>query len=302
MTSQDLNQRKVLVERKEGYWRGYFNAMASPCDLLLACESEQCARELTRLAAEEAWRIERKYSRYRQEGVVSTINRSKGIPVPVDEETGQLFDFAYQCYKLSDGLFDITSGVLRRVWRFDGSDNLPSKDSVKSLLPFVGLNKAEWKDGLFSLPEGMEIDFGGIGKEYAVDRTLSLLLQQDDIPVLVNYGGDIATNRERLPGMPWLVGIEKPGSDAASDAWVEIKSGGLATSGDAQRYLLKKGIRYSHVLNPKTGWPVEHAPRSVTVAAPTCTQAGILATMAMLQGIDAEHFLDEQNTRCWVIR
>lgn len=302
MSSPEKIQRDIGVQSKKGYWLGRFEAMASPCEILLACETERDAWMLTRLAATEAWRIEQKYSRYRHDGIVPRINQSKGLPLAVDDETAQLIDFAYQCYELSDGLFDISSGVLRKVWRFDGSDNTPSQKSIEALLPFVGLHRAQWEQGVFTLPDGMEIDFGGIGKEYAVDRTLTLLQQALDIPLLVNFGGDIAANREREKDTPWLVGIEKPGGEDDSDAWVEIKRGGLATSGDARRYLLKNGLRYSHVLNPKSGWPVKNAPRSVTVSAPTSTQAGILATMAMLQGLNAERFLDEQKIRCWVIR
>lgn len=302
MSSSRKIERTISVQRKDGYWLGHFAAMASPCELLLACDAEQQAWALTRQAAAEAWRIEQKYSRYRQDGIVPEINQSNGCPVSIDKETGQLLDFAFQCYELSHGMFDITSGVLRKIWRFDGGDKLPSAESIELLLPFIGLEKVQWKNGQLVLPEGMEIDFGGIGKEYAVDRVLALLQAEQKMAMLVNFGGDIATNRERAKNTPWLVGIEEPGSEDKSDAWVEINQGGLATSGDARRHLLKNGTRYSHVLNPKSGWPVVKAPRSVTVAAPTCTQAGILATMAMLQGVNAEKFLDQQGVRFWVIR
>lgn len=297
---------KIRLQSRDGYWLGSFAAMASPCEVLLACEDKSQARQLVELAAQEAWRIEKKYSRYRADSVVSQINHSGGQAVSVDSETGQLLDFAFQCYQLSDCLFDISSGVLRKVWTFDGSDRIPSAESVCALLPLIGLDKTVWENGCFTLPQGMEIDLGGIGKEYAVDRTLLLLQEQADIPLLVNFGGDIASNRCRCdPGsgeqQAWLVGIEKPGSEEKSAAWVEIRKGGLATSGDACRFLLKDGKRYSHVINPLSGWPVDQAPRSVTVAAASCTQAGILATMAMLQGAGAEDFLREQAVRYWII-
>ncbi|MFT5693433.1 MAG: thiamine biosynthesis lipoprotein [Oceanicoccus sp.] len=293
--------RTIRLSSQEGFWVGGFDAMASPCEILLSCNTHNEAKELTEIAAHEAWRIEKKFSRYRDDNIVSRINKSGGQSVEVDNETGQLLDFAFQCFELSEGLFDISSGVLRRVWKFDGSANIPTAESVNALLPYIGLQKTTWCDGLFTLPEGMEIDLGGIGKEYAVDRTLLLLQESADIPMLVNFGGDIATNRCRDDGQPWLIGIEKPGCEEKSAAWVKIHQGGLATSGDAARYLMTNHKRYSHVLNPKTGWSVENAPKSVTVAAQTCTQAGILATIAMLKGAAADEFLIDQSLPYWLI-
>lgn len=299
-TAGDIH-RTIRLSSQQGFWVGEFDAMASPCEILLSCETETEAKELTGLAAHEAWRIEKKFSRYREDSTVSQINKSHGKAIAIDSETGQLLDFAFQCFELSEGLFDISSGILRRVWKFDGSANIPSVESVCALLPFIGLEKTTWRNGLFTLPAGMEIDLGGIGKEYAVDRTLQILQASADIPMLVNFGGDIASNRGRNDGQPWLIGIEKPGCEDKSAAWVEIHQGGLATSGDAARYLVNNGKRYSHVLNPKTGWSVENAPKSVTVAASTCTQAGILATIAMLKGASAAEFLKSQSLPYWLM-
>ncbi|MFK8051286.1 MAG: FAD:protein FMN transferase [Halioglobus sp.] len=291
--------RPLELIQEDGYWVGRFSAMASPCEILIAVEEEEAARNLTEIAAHEAWRIEQKFSRYRDDGIVALINSSSS-PVKVDAETAHLLDFAYQCFELSDGLFDITSGILRKVWRFDGGSQLPSTEDVKSLLHFVGLGQASWNSPEFYLPSGMQIDFGGIGKEYAVDKVLGLLRERLDAPMLVNFGGDIATNRFR-EHRPWLVGVENPIDDDAQ-ALLEIRSGGLATSGSSHRYIVNNGRRYSHVLNPLTGWPVEGPPLSVTVAASNCTMAGMLATYAMLQGENAESYLEEQGVRFWAIR
>jgi thiamine biosynthesis lipoprotein len=292
-----LIDRPKALTQFDDYWVGAFQAMASPCELLMATPDETVARELLNIAAAEAWRIEQKYSRYREDGIVPVINRSHGKPIAIDEETTRLLDYAFQCYTLSDGLFDITSGILRKIWRFDGSAKLPSQQAIDKLLPLIGLNFATWEPPYFSLPTGMEIDFGGIGKEYAVDRTLGLLATTADIPLLVNYGGDIAANRACAKDKPWVVGIENPttnnsiAKNSSAKESLRLLSGGLATSGSTKRYFVKGGKRYSHVLNPKTGWPISNAPLSISVSAATCTEAGMLATFAMLQGDRAEKYL-----------
>lgn len=296
-----LRRELQLIDRGD-YWLACFEAMASPCEVLLDCENKSDAQALAQIAAQEAWRIEQKFSRYRDDGIVPLINNSAGSPVEVDTETALLLDFAFECYRLSEGLFDISSGVLRKLWHFDGSDNIPESTAVEQLLAFVGLDKVRWEKPTITLARGMEIDFGGIGKEYAVDRCAKLLGEQLDIPLLVNFGGDIAVTRPRRDGSSWQVGIENPDVESDMPARVAIARGGLATSGDAKRFLLHKGKRYSHVLNPLSGWPIENAPRSVTVAAASCIDAGMLATFAMLMGAQAEQFLDEQQVKCWVVR
>jgi thiamine biosynthesis lipoprotein len=148
----------------------------------------------------------------------------------------------------------------------------------------------------------MEVDLGGIGKEYAVDRAARMAAETATGAVVVNFGGDMHVAGPRRDGRAWAVGIERPGDGDQAVRRLEVMRGGVATSGDARRFLLKDGVRYPHVLNPRTGWPVMEAPRSVTVLADSCTEAGMLSTMAMLQGGDAESFLEEQGVRFWCIR
>ncbi len=280
-----------------------FGAMASPCELLLPAAERAVALDLGELVAREARRIEAKFSRYRDDSVVTAIHRSRGSAagIEVDEETASLLDFARECFELSDGLFDITSGVLRRAWRFDGSDRLPSPQTVQSLLPLVGFDKLSWNPPRLVLPEGMELDLGGIGKEYAVDRAFALLAAVREAPFLVNFGGDLRANRPTRRA-PWLGGIARPAAAGRAALILELEQGALTTSGDARRFLLKDGIRYGHILDPRTGWPVRDAPRSVTVAAATCTEAGLLSTLAMLQGAGAETYLEAQGVIHWLLR
>jgi thiamine biosynthesis lipoprotein len=295
-------RRATTLTKTEDGWKGAFVAMASPCEVLVDDPSSRLARALLDRAAEEAWRIEAKFSRYRDDGVIHRINHSAGAPVEVDDETARLLDFAAECHAMSDGMFDVTSGVLRRAWRFDGSDRVPSEDRVAGLLPLIGWEKVRWKSPVLTLPEGMEIDLGGIGKEYAVDRTLGILRAHTKAAVLVNFGGDLTVSGPRRDERAWRVGVESVDAAAGIAREIDLAQGALATSGDANRFLLKDGVRYSHVLNPRTGWPVLGAPRSVTVLAANCTEAGLLATMSLLKGEHAEAFLTEQGARHWCMR
>ena len=149
--------------------------MASPCEVLLEDATRATATEVTDAVAREAWRIEDAFSRYRSGNIVDRINRADGRAVAVDDETARLLDFANTLHELSDGKFDITSGVLRQVWVFDGSDRVPEAAAVASVLKRVGWHMASWKAPRLTLRPGMEIDLGGIGKEYAVDRCIATL-------------------------------------------------------------------------------------------------------------------------------
>ena len=294
--------------------------MASPCEVIIQTEDEKVALLLGQRIADEVWRIEDKYSRYNKSGMCYQINQGAGGAVPIDEETYLLLNFAQQCYELSDGLFDITSGLLRKVWDFSASSkpnsssakafasskaSLPSNDEIFRIMQRVGWHKVFFDASQITLVKGMEIDFGGLGKEYAVDRAVIIAKKTTDLPVLVNLGGDLAVTKPRLHNEAWYVAVESPhASDKTEnkDMIISLLTGALATSGDAKRFLMYKGKRYSHILNAKTGWPVENTPRSITVVAPQCIQAGILATMALLQGEQAEHFLQEQDIKFWARR
>jgi thiamine biosynthesis lipoprotein len=296
-----MPDEELIVEaRGENLLAVRFTAMASPCEVLLPSMSSQAALAIGRVAAQEAWRVERKYSRYRNDSVTAWIHGNRGAVLELDEETASLLDFARQCFELSEGLFDITSGALRRAWTFDGSDRIPDPASIERLLPSVGFEKLRWDPPRLILPAGMELDFGGIGKEYAVDRAFDLLAARDWTPFLVNFGGDLRANRPPAHG-PWQVGIERPDAERDAIMLLDLEHGALATSGDSRRFLTREGVRYGHILNPRTGWPAAHSPRSVTVAASSCTEAGLLATMAMLQGDRARAFLDEQGVRSWLL-
>lgn len=276
--------------------------MASPCEVLLDQPSPALLQQCGELAQREALRIEQHFSRYRQDNLIYRINTSNGKPVSVDEELAKLLDYAATLHELSEGRFDITSGVLRKLWRFDNSATLPDAAAVAGVLRQIGWQRVRWQSPVLQLQPGMEIDLGGIGKEYAVDRVFTLLRAVTSHALLVNFGGDLRAHGPRRNGEPWHVGVEKPDQDQIALVDLPLQNGALATSGDAKRSFVVDGVRYGHILNPRTGYPVQQAPRSVTVLADTCIEAGALATLAMLHGPDAEAFLTSQQARAWCVR
>lgn len=296
-------KRVVDVSSAGHFWRATFFAMGSPCELLCEAPSKTETTALARIVADETWRIEDKFSRYIAGNIVDRINSSAGANVEVDEETARLIDFSTMLYDLSDGRFDITSGALRRAWTFDGSDRIASEDDIAKALNFVGWHKVRWRDRNLRMPEGMEIDLGGVGKEYAVDKAVDLLRRDTSIACLVNFGGDLAVTGAPASQDAWQVGREAlQGASAVPAGVIRLHSGALATSGDTRRFLIRNGVRYSHILDPTTGWPIVGAPASVTVAADTCVQAGVLSTLAMLKGNDAEAFLESEGAKHWCTR
>ncbi|WP_371195922.1 FAD:protein FMN transferase [Glaciecola sp. SC05] len=295
-------ETKPTLNFEDGHLCGRFSAMASPCEILFDSTDKTRIEPYFLKAIAETKRIEAKYSRYIRGNLLHRINHSLGKPVLIDDETYQLLSFANTCYDISHGMFDITSGILRQMWRFDGSDNVPSVKAVGKLLPYIGWQRVIYSESQIILPSGFELDLGGIGKEYAVNKTAQLLNESlSDISVLVNFGGDIQVTRPRQDAPFWRIGIDNPTKQNGT-AVVNIAKGGLATSGDANRYLKKGTKRYSHILNPVTGFPIENAARSITVASEQCIQAGLLATLAILQGDKAEAFLKQQGLTYWCYR
>ena len=288
----------VSLVRGEGYFTGHFQAMGGPCEVLVDTDDGPEARAALDVARAEALRIERKFSRYRNDNILHQIHTAAGRPVAVDEETAHLLDYAALCYEMSEGRFDITSGVLRKVWKFDGSGNVPDGEAVRELLERVGWHRVDWANPMLTLPEGMEIDFGGIGKEYAVDRAAGLVSGATHSAFVVNFGGDLFAHGPRRGVRAWGIGVDDPDRTGEAALYrIELERGGLATSGDARRFVTWNGRRLGHILDPRTGWPVAGAPRSITVVAPTCLEAGTLSTLAYLRGPGAREFLEGEGVQ-----
>ena len=267
--------------------------MGSPCELWLHPQRGADIDAVADAALAEIARLERKFSRYRDDSLASRIGRSAGddAGIVVDSETARLLDYADTAHAQSGGLFDPTSGILRRAWSRE-TTRLPSKEEIAGLMAHVGWQRVRWQAPRLYLPAGMELDFGGFVKEYAADRVAELCRQLGARHGLVDLGGDLAVVGAHPDGSPWRVGIRNPRDPENAVATVELFSGAIATSGDYERFVVLDGKRYSHLLDPRSGWPVEGL-AGVTVAAPHCLVAGSATTIAMLRGPEAEGWLRE---------
>ncbi|MGO9673169.1 MAG: FAD:protein FMN transferase [Methylocella sp.] len=268
----------------DALWFEFF-AMGSPCSLWLYADDDDNARQAAEAAVGEVRRIERAYSRYLRDSLLSEINRvaMAGGDISVDPETALLIDHAFCAHAVSDGVFDITSGRMREIWN-DEIKTIPRDCDIASRLAYIGLEKVAWRRPRlsFSIP-GMELDLGGIAKEYAADRAAAVCASAGSRHGLINLGGDISIIGPHPDGSPWRIGICDPFGRGEAIATLFVAEGGLATSGDYERYFEVEGRRFSHLIDPRTGWPAPGLP-SVTVAAPSCLAAGTTSTIAILKG------------------
>ena len=266
-----------------GYGCAFF-AMGTPCDIQIFAASQSQAEQIARRAMADIGRLEARYSRYRDESDLSSINRVAAIggEIEVDEETAGLLHYAETCYRESEGLFDITSGILRRAWHFE-TGQLPDPALIEELLGQVGWERLSWEPPrlAFSTP-GMALDFGGIVKEYAVDRAAALCASEGIRQGFINLGGDIKIIGPRPDKSAWRIGIRHPQRPGSLLTTLSLYDGALASSGDYERCIEVAGVRYGHILNPRNGWPVRTL-ASVTVAGEFCVVAGSASTIAMLK-------------------
>ncbi|MGR8929147.1 MAG: FAD:protein FMN transferase [Gammaproteobacteria bacterium] len=261
-----------------------FKAMGSPCSVQFLADSPAQADSVYRVVVDRIAELEQRYSRYREDSLISEINRQSGTGVRtlLDSETYGLLQYADHCYRESGQLFDVTSGVLRQLWGMDRTE-VPNKNDIKAILRLIGWKKVQWDETSIYLPHmGMQLDFGGIVKEYAADTAAQLFVRHGINSGIVELGGDIRVIGPLPDGRGWPVAIRDPRQRDKVIARFELASGALATSGDYERFQLIDGVSYSHILNPKTGWPVSGL-RAVSVVANHCVVAGSVATIAMLK-------------------
>ncbi|NND69530.1 MAG: FAD:protein FMN transferase [Halioglobus sp.] len=264
-----------------------FKAMGGPCRFRLEVPVGFEAQAALEAAEQEVRRLEAKYSRYLDDSLTSCINDAAGTgeAVAIDTETAALLNYADTAWRESDGLFDLTSGVLRRAWDFR-SGTPPAAEAVAELLPLVGWDKVRWDKTSVSLPvAGMELDFGGCVKEYAADSAAMALRRAGVQVALVDLAGDLAAVGVPTGKQGWPVGIRRPEQSGGALAYLLLPEGALASSGDYERCIEVEGERYGHILHPATGWPVRGLV-AVSVLAPQCLVAGSSATIAMLKPVD----------------
>lgn len=258
--------------------------MGGPCELQAHAADAATAHAAFAGAEAEVRRLEARYSRYREDSVTSRTNAAAGAAagIEVDAETAALLDYAQTAWQTSGGLFDISTGALRRVWDFKAR-RVPSAHEVDAALAHVGWARLEWRNPRLVLPAGMEIDFGGVVKEYAADRACAALRAAGIAHGLAELGGDITIAGPHPDGTPWQVGVRDPRHPERAIATVELADGAIASSGDYERFFEIDGRRYCHILDPRTGWPAAGL-ASVSVVAGQCLVAGTASTVAMLKG------------------
>lgn len=241
----------------------------------------------------EIGRVEALLSRFNPESDISKINSIAWIrPVKVSPETIALLEKSIMFSGLTDGAFDITVYPLMKLWGFVGKDKpgIPEPEQLKEALGKVGyqnINILKQEQSVFLGLEGMSLDLGGIAKGYAVDRAIAVLRQEGIRNALVNAGGDIYALGNRFDKdslRRWRIAVQHPRKSNAILTTLEIQDKAVATSGDYQKYIEIEGRRFSHIINPDTGFPVEGVPCSVTVLAEDCLTADALATSVFILG------------------
>lgn len=268
--------------------------MGTTCELQCYVASQSQGKAVADKVLADVLRLENHYSRYKEDSFLSQINRVAAIggEIVVDAETAGLLDYAATCHAQSDGLFDITSGVLRKAWRFDRGE-LPDQRQIDALLQTVGWHKLQWLAPKLLFPQpGMEIDLGGVVKEYAADRAAVICQEAGVWHGFINLGGDIRIIGPHPDGRPWIVGIQHPRKPGEILQNLQLYRGGMACSGDYERCIRIGEERYSHIINPKTGWPVKHM-ASVSVIGDFCLIAGSASTIGMLKDQQGAQWLQE---------
>jgi thiamine biosynthesis lipoprotein len=280
-------QGTVRKELRDGGYEVRFQALGTQCRWLLA-GSEANAARFTGAALQWLAAFEAKYSRFLPGSLISRINAAAGRdPVAIDAETERIFALCQELHFLTRGIFDPTSLPLLALWNWKANPPVvPTEDQIESARQLVGWRQVRRTPGTISLPRpGMGLDLGGMGKEYAVDQISQLARQCGLTGALVDFGADIRVFGIPPDGRPgWHVGLEDPRHPGTCWRGLAVHDASVATSGDYHRKFEIGGVRYGHILDPRTGRPVSNGVRAVSVLAPTCTQAGLLSTSAFVLG------------------
>jgi thiamine biosynthesis lipoprotein len=285
-----------------------FPVMGGSGEIIIESTTLKEAKIACDTAIKKIYSLELKFSRYLDTSWLSTLNLlAEKKAVPVDHEIFNILKLIDATFEISNGAFDPTSGVLRRVWDFSKA-KIPPKEEIESLLALIGWKKVKWDENSIYLPQkGMELDFGGLVKEYAVDVACHTLTALGFNHALVNLGGDVAVTGPRLDGLPWQIGIKSPYDRSSLHGLkqvINLSCGSIATSGDYERYFIdEEGIRYSHILDPRTGYPIKDSFRSISVLhSGGCVTAGLLATTAILLGrIKGGELLDTEDLNWFAV-
>jgi len=271
-------------------YRKTLKLMGSRFDISVVAKDSLQANIYLNLAICEISRIEKLISSWNPNSQTSAIIKSAGIkPVKVDKELFDLISRSLIISKLTDGAFDISYASMDNIWKFDGSlKTMPSEKDIKASVSKVGyqniiLNKENLT--VFLKRKGMKISFGAIGKGYAADKAKQLLISKGAVAGIINASGDMNTWGKQPNGDDWKVAITNPLNKNNAFALLPIKNGAVVTSGNYEKYVIFNGKRYTHIINPRTGYPSTGI-ISVTVFAPKAELADALATSVFVMGIE----------------
>ncbi|MGB5508581.1 FAD:protein FMN transferase [Robiginitalea sp.] len=271
-------------------WKRVLKLMGSRFEITVVAGNQTQADSRIDQAVAEIRRIEKMISSWDPESETSEVNRQAGVqPVQVSGELFELISRCLELSKLTDGAFDISYASMDRLWKFDGSmKELPSAEEIKASVERVGYQKIRLDEELKTvfLPEkGMKIGFGAIGKGYAADKAKDLLLKQGVAAGIINASGDMSSWGTQPGGKPWQVAITNPMDKTKSFGLLPMGEGAVVTSGDYEKFVRFNGKRYSHIMDPRTGYPATGIV-SVTVFAPRAELADALSTAVFVMGIE----------------
>ncbi len=275
-TSQEIFKRELLL-------------MGSDFGITVVANNKEEADLYLDTAVGEIQRLEKIISSWDPNSQTSEVNRMAGIqPVKVSPELFNLIQQSLQISELTDGAFDISYASMDKIWKFDGSlTQMPSKEEIKNSVRLVGyknviLNPED--STVFLKQKGMKIGFGAIGKGYAADLTKNKLQHMGAKAGIINASGDMCTWGKQPNGDDWMVAITNPKDKHKSFALLPIK-GSVATSGDYEKFVKFNGVRYAHIIDPRTGYPT-HGILSVTIFSPSAELCDALATSVFVMGIE----------------
>ncbi|WPQ60401.1 FAD:protein FMN transferase [Chitinophaga sancti] len=287
-----MQQENDVVCLTEQVYRKVLKLMGNRFELTVVCDNEQKASAHIHAAIEEIRRIERLLTTFNEESQTSLINRNAGMqPVVVDREVCELILRAAKISRITQGAFDLSYGsVDKSLWNFDQQMTaLPDPDIAREMVKLIDyrnimVNPAS--NEVMLLKKGMRIGFGGIGKGYAAECAKQLLRQRGVHSGIVNAAGDLTAWGTQPDGTPWTVGIADPDSTHHPFSYLNISDQAIATSGNYEKYVIIKGKKYSHTIDPKTGLPVTGI-KSVSIISTNAEIADAMATPVMIMGIRA---------------
>jgi len=264
--------------------------MGSRFDITVVADNQVLGDEYIDLAITEITRIEKLISEWDPESQTSAIIRDAGIrPVKVDKELFDLIDRALKISKLTDGTFDISFAAMDKIWKFDGSmTKKPSDEEIKKSVLKVGYQNIildKENSTVFLKLEGMKIGFGAIGKGYAADKAKALLIEKGVKAGIINASGDLNAWGKQPDGKDWMVAITNPLNKEKVFAWLPVYNGAVVTSGNYEKYVVFDSIRYSHIIDPRTGYPSTGI-ESVTIFTTNAELADALATSVFVMGVE----------------